>query len=153
METQKILNLLKSSENEYLKFATKKWYVIDSETGTYSENEPIKFLTRSIESSLCVIIMMHIFWSQEIFLLEVIIQKRHFKIASPLENAEQINETFVDEGQRVNIAMSTYNLIEYSDNYSDTSGSSWHFNRDEQPKENGELSDLSADNSTSFKYK
>ena len=24
-----------------------------------------------------------------------------------------------------------YNLIEYSDNYSDTSGSLWHFKRDE----------------------
>ena len=26
------------------------------------------------------------------------------------------------------------NLIEYSDNYSDTSGSLWQFKRDEQPK-------------------
>ena len=32
MEKQKIVNLLKSSEKEYSKFATKKWYVIDSET-------------------------------------------------------------------------------------------------------------------------
>ena len=32
METQKIANLLDSSENEFSKFATKKWYVIDSET-------------------------------------------------------------------------------------------------------------------------
>ena len=50
--------------------------------------------------------------------------------------------------------MPMYNLIEYSNNYSDASGSLWHFNRDEQPKENnGEPSDLSADNSSSFKYK
>ena len=47
-----------------------------------------------------------------------------------------------------------YNLVEYSDNYSDTSGSLWHFNKDEQPKENNQnLSNLSADNSWSFKYK
>ena len=32
METQKITNLLNNSENEYPKFATKKWYVIDSES-------------------------------------------------------------------------------------------------------------------------
>ena len=31
MEAQKIVNLLNSSENEYSKFATKKWYTIDSE--------------------------------------------------------------------------------------------------------------------------
>ena len=32
METQKILNLLNNSENEFPKFATKIWYAIDSET-------------------------------------------------------------------------------------------------------------------------
>ena len=54
METQKIINLLNDSENEYSKFATKKWYVIDSESkGNYSHENPIKFLTSSLESSLC----------------------------------------------------------------------------------------------------
>ena len=54
METQKIVNLLNGSDNENSKFATKKWYVIDSESnGNYSKDEEIKFLTRSIESSLC----------------------------------------------------------------------------------------------------
>ena len=33
METQKIVMLLDNSENAFLKFATKRWYVIDSETG------------------------------------------------------------------------------------------------------------------------
>ena len=32
MGTQKIVNLLNGSDNENSKFATKKWYVIDSET-------------------------------------------------------------------------------------------------------------------------
>ena len=31
METQKVVNLLKNTENEYSKFTTKKWYIIDSE--------------------------------------------------------------------------------------------------------------------------
>ena len=54
METQKIVNLLNSSENEYSKFATKKWYIIESESkGNYSHHDPIKFLTKSIESSFC----------------------------------------------------------------------------------------------------
>ena len=53
MEPQKIVNLLNSSDNEYSKFATKKWYVIDSESKSgYSDEDPIKFLTKSIESSL-----------------------------------------------------------------------------------------------------
>ena len=53
METQKIVNLLNGSDNENSKFATKKWYVIDSESkGNYSHENPIKFLTSSLESSL-----------------------------------------------------------------------------------------------------
>ena len=32
MEKQNIVNLLNSSENEYSKFATKKWCIIDSES-------------------------------------------------------------------------------------------------------------------------
>ena len=46
--------------------------------------------------------------------------------------------------------MSMYNLIEYSDNYSDTSGSLWQFKRDEVLAGNVELT---VDNSQSFKYK
>ena len=42
METQKIVDLLNSTENEYSKFASKKWYVIDSESkGVYSHHDPI----------------------------------------------------------------------------------------------------------------
>ena len=49
METQKIVNLLNGSDNEYAKFATKKWYVIDSESkGNYSHPNPIKFSTKSL---------------------------------------------------------------------------------------------------------
>ena len=43
-----------------------------------------------------------------------------------------------------------YNLIEYSDNYSDTSGSLWQFKRDEVPADNTELT---TENSQSFKCK
>ena len=43
-----------------------------------------------------------------------------------------------------------YNLIEYSDNYSDTSGRLWQFKRDEVPATNA---DSTINNSQSFKYK
>ena len=43
----------------------------------------------------------------------------------------EINETFIDEAEHINITMPMYNLIEYSDNYCDTSGSLWQFKRDE----------------------
>ena len=55
METQKIINLLNNSSNEESKFATKKWYVIDSQTtkGKYKQGDTIKFETETIKSSLC----------------------------------------------------------------------------------------------------
>ena len=57
MKTQKIVNLLNDINNKNLKFATKKWYVINSESkGNYSYKNPIKFLTSSF-----AIILMHIF--------------------------------------------------------------------------------------------
>ena len=45
METQKIINLLNDSSNEESKFATKKWYVIDSQTtkGKYKQGDTIEF--------------------------------------------------------------------------------------------------------------
>ena len=50
--------------------------------------------------------------------------------------------------------MTMRNLIEYSDNYSDTSGSLQQFKRDESPVANAwNLDHVSVDNSTSFKCK
>ena len=43
----------------------------------------------------------------------------------------EINDTCVDYAYFINIAMSMYNLIEYSENYSDSSGSLWGLKRDE----------------------
>ena len=49
----------------------------------------------------------------------------------------------------INITMPMYNLIEYSDNYSDTSGSLWDFKRDEIDNN----ANVTNDNASSFKYK
>ena len=46
-----------------------------------------------------------------------------------------------------------YNLIEYSNNYSDTSGSLWQFKRDKQNMNSGNPANVTIDDSTSFKYK
>ena len=50
--------------------------------------------------------------------------------------------------------MPMYNLIEYSDNYANFSGSLYQFKRDESPINNaGNPNNVALDNSTSFKYK
>ena len=50
--------------------------------------------------------------------------------------------------------MPMYNLIEYSDNYADSSGSLYQFKRDESPMNNAENpNNVALDNSSYFKYK
>ena len=50
--------------------------------------------------------------------------------------------------------MPMYNLIEYGDNYSDTSRNLWQFKRDESPvTDAGNPADVTKANSSSFKYK
>ena len=153
METQKIVNLLNGSDNDNSKFATKKWYIIGSESnGNYSQNDEIKFLTRSIESSLCDYSDAHILVTGNIAATpnnaatQVV-----FKNCAPFEKCRtEINGTFVDETDFITITMPMYNLIEYSDNYSDTSGSLWNFKRDEITNN----ADVTNDNNApSFKYK
>ena len=158
METQKIVNLLNGSDNDNSKCATKKWYIIDSESkGNYSTDEEIKFLTRSIESSLCDYSDSYILVTGNITVNRGNNNtKVAFKNCVPFKECRtEINETFVDEAEHINIVMPMYNLIEYSDNYSDTSGSLWQFKRDEIE---GDV-DLTVNaqhipnNSSSFKYK
>ena len=47
----------------------------------------------------------------------------------------RINDTEIDPVQDVDIVMTMYNLIEYSDNYSKTFGSLWQYYKDD-PNEN-----------------
>ena len=141
METQKIVNWLNSSENEYSKFATKKWYVIDSESKSgYLYEDPIKFLPKSIESSLCDYSDAYILVAGNIAVTRTIAAAGNdpvennqpltaatqvaFKNFAPFKDCRtEINDTYVDFADFINIAMPMYNLIEYCDNYSDSSGS------------------------------
>ena len=123
MEMQKIVNLLNSSEYEFSKFATKKWHVIDSNSkGNYSHENPIKFLTEPIESSLCDYSDAYVLVTGDITVTGGNTNtKVAFKNSAPFNKCRtEINGTFVDEGDFINITMLLYNLIEYSDNYSNT---------------------------------
>ena len=55
-----------------------------------------------------------------------------FENQAPLRSCiSQIYNKFVDNVEELDIFMSVYNLLEYSDNYSMTSGSLWNYYRDE----------------------
>ena len=152
METQKIVNLLNGSDNDNSKFATKKWYIIDSESnGNYSHHNPIKFLTKSIESSLCDYSDAYILVTGNITATPNAATQVIFKNCAPFEKCRtETNETFIDETDFINITRPMYNSIEYSVNYSSTPGSLWHFGRDEIIN-NADVTNN--DNAPSFKHK
>ena len=65
-----------------------------------------------------------------------------------------INDEHVETAENLDIIMPMYNLIEYSDNYADSSGSLYQFKRDKSPMNDaGNPNNVALDNSASFKYK
>ena len=80
-----------------------------------------------------------------------------FKNFAPFADCiTEINNTQGDDDQKIDVVMSMYNLIEYSDACLKTSGSLWQCYRDESAlNANGEIIDFPANNngSASFKFK
>ena len=64
----------------------------------------------------------------------------------------EINDEHIDTAENLDITMPMYNLIEYSDNYQDLSATLYQYKRDEPPEDDA-VADLTANNSSSFKYK
>ena len=59
-----------------------------------------------------------------------------FKNCAPFTNCKsETNNIEIDNAKDIDIVMPMYNLIEYSDNYSKTSGSLWQYYKDE-PNDN-----------------
>ena len=115
----------------------------------FIHENPIRFLTSSLESSLCDYSGACVTGN-----IAVVVggddSKVAFKNCAPFRKCRtEINKTFIHEAEHINITMPMYNLIEYSDNYSDTSGSLWQFKRDEII---GTVN-LTNNNSSSFKCK
>ena len=130
METQKIVNLL----NESSRFATSKWYIInDQNNGHYgrgNENySTIKFETKVIKSNLCHYSDAYILVTGDIKIADIAADTNvAFKNCSPFKRSIiHINDEHIDKSENLDIIMSMYNLIEYSDNYADSSGSLYQF--------------------------
>ena len=74
-----------------------------------------------------------------------------FKNCAPFTRCvTHINDEHLETTEDLDIIMPMYNLLEYSDNYEESSGSLYQFKRDEFPPNSGNVSE---DTSSSFKYK
>ena len=124
--------MLNDLSNEESQFATKKRYVIDSQTVKCKYKQGL---------SLCD------YSDAYILVTGNKTVEANNDIDAALENCPpfsicktEINDVFVDKTNHIYIAVPMHNLIEYSDNYSDALGSLWQFKRDEAPANNADLS-------------
>ena len=161
MENQKIINLLDKDDTDCQHLATKKWYTINDENNTNygvnkdtSGNNPdtIKYNTRVLKPNLCG-------YADAYILVDGIIRAEAANAANTAATRNctpftkcnlEINDEHVDTAENLDIVMPMCNLIEYSDNYQDSSATLYQYKRDEPPDNNV---DLTANNSASFKYK
>ena len=157
MEYQKIANLLESTSHNLSKFRTRNWVEInDDSRGTYT-NADIKFKSTMLKSNLCDYADAYIFVKGRITIsgagddatarqLDERNKGVTFKNCAPFTKCiTRTNNTDTNNAQDIDIVMPMYNLIEYSDNSSTTSGSLWQYYKDD-PNDN-------LANSKSFKYK
>ena len=141
MEYQKIINLMDGASNQRSKFRTKTWVEINDESReTYNVNSQIKFKTTMLKSSLCDYSDAYILGKETISVHNRAAadvdanntnKKVVFKNCAPFTNCmSEINNTQVDNAKDSDIVMPMYNLIEYSDRYSKTSGSLCQYCKD-----------------------
>ena len=125
--------------------------VCQTTKGKHNQGDVIKFETETIKSSLCDYSDAFILVTGNVIVAADDDTDVAFKNCAPFSTCiTKIGDEFVDEVNHIHISMAMYNLIEYSDNYSDTLGSLWQLKRYEVPA--GSVN-LTVDNSQSFKYK
>ena len=137
MEAQKIINILEESDDDILKFATRKWYIInDQNNGIYGKGDEndstIKLNTEVIKPNLCDYSDAYILVTGNIAVVNGNQNTLFsFKNCSTFTRCvTHINDENVETADNLDIVMNLYNLIEYSDNYADTSECLWQYKRD-----------------------
>ena len=150
--------MIDGASNQPCKFRTKNWVEINDESrGTYNVNSQIEFKTTMLKFSLCDCSDAYILAKGKITITgeggDVAATQADekdkgvaFKNCAPFTNCiSKMNNTQIDNDKDIDTVMPMYNLLEYSDNYTKTSGSLWQYYRDDP---NNNLT-----NSRSFKSK
>ena len=141
--------MIDDTSNQPSKFIAKNCVEINDESrGAYNVNSQIKFKTAMLKSSLCDYCDAYIVVKGTISVNNTAAavaaaaantaadanntnKKVIFKNCAPFTNCiSKINNTQIGNAKDIDIVMSMYNLIEYSDNYAKTTGSLWQYCKD-----------------------
>ena len=153
--------MLDNTSNQPTKFRTKNWVEInDDASGTYNTNAQIKFKTSMLRSRLCDYSDAYILVSRTATIAALAAGEGKnsiqavFKNCAPFTNCiSEINNTQIDNAKDIDVVIPMNNAIEYSNNYSKTSGSLWPYYRDKSGLTDAGVFANFPGNSVSFKFK
>ena len=131
-----IAYLLDNASNQPSKFRTKNWVEINDESrGGYTTGNDIKFKTTMLRSYILAKGTITITGAGDVAGARQADKRNKgaiFKNCAPFTKpVSKINDTEIGNAQDIDEILSMYNLIEYSDNYSKTSGCLWQCYKDE----------------------
>ena len=139
--------MLESTSDNLSKFRTRNWVETNDESRGNYANSDIRFKITTLRSNLCDYADSHILVKGTITITgagdDAAARRADgknkgltFKNCAPSTKCiSKINDTDIDNAHDIGIVMPMYNLLEYSDNYSKTSGSLWQYYKDD-PNDN-----------------
>ena len=128
-------------------------YGVDKNTGANTP-DTIKYDTRVLKPNLCDYAEAYILVDGTIRAANAVNNDTRLALKNfaPFTKCNlEINDEHVDTAENLDKVMSMYNLIEYSDNYQNSSATLYQYKRDEPPDNIN--NNLATNTSSSFKYK
>ena len=154
--------MLDNTPNQSSKSRTKNYVEVNDNTGgTYNTNSQIRFKTSMLKSILCLYSNAYILVRRTIKIApapaaNTVNDNKDLNCVSFTDCISETHNTQIDNSRDIDVVMSMYNFIEYSNNYSKTAGSLWQYYRNKQFLDaNDAIADFPAAkiNSSSFKFK
>ena len=127
MAHQKVWNLLNEANDS--KFAKRKWNIAtDNSKANYDAVNEITFNTEVLKSNLCDYNDAYILLRGNITIIGHQVTQVAFKNCAQFTKCvTEITGTTIDDAEDLDLVMLMYNLLEYSSNYSETTGSLWFY--------------------------
>ena len=140
MEYQEITNLLDSTSDKLPRFITKKWIEVHDQSGkTYNTSKQIRVKASMLRSDLCDYTDAYIVVKGIITVEGADNRDRKNRVVVLKNNAPFISCISKINAEDLDVVMPMYNLLEYSKNYSKTSGCLWSYYRDELPDDENNM--------------
>ena len=130
--------MLDNTPNQPAQFGTKNWIKINNGArGAYNTNSQIEFKTSMLKSRLCVYSDTYIPVSGATKIPNKVTaaapnnRNNVIKNCAPFNDCiSEINNTRIDNPKDIDVIRPMFNLIEYRDNYSKSTGTFWQCYRD-----------------------